>query len=317
MPDDRHHAVRVSKHVLGYSMDWLRDDDTQTLRNLGYRMMGNWGYCGRDDKALAKMKSRRYIAMTSHQAEREERAETLARLDTLTNATVGELAIYRTALLDGRWTDSELEVAKVYSDRWREVDDARVAEHGAFGRVSWEEQRRRRQQRDAERVAREEREREHWTPERIAELIQQWKAGSNSAMSYSSTVPQWVLTQASATTYLRITGNEVETSRGARIGIRAAARLLQMCDRIWANGVDLLYSYDNPGPQIGPYQLQLIDMDKVIIGCHTLLRTTIEEFRPVFMEHALRLRKMDARENDVLAEELRPILGDTSGAVSN
>jgi hypothetical protein len=136
-------------------------------------------------------------------------------------------------------------------------------------------------------------------------------------MSYSSTVPQWVLTQASATTYLRITGNEVETSRGARIGIRAAARLLQMCDRIWANGVDLLYSYDNPGPQIGPYQLQLIDMDKVIIGCHTLLRTTIEEFRPVFMEHALRLRKMDARENDVLAEELRPILGDTSGAVSN
>ena len=318
MPTDQHHAVRISKHIMGYNMQWVdRDDDTATLRNLAARFTAHWGYCGRDDKALARMKARRHRAMVTHQAEVEERAQILARLDTLANGTVVELSTCRTALLASRWTDSEMEIAKVYSDRWEVIDNDRVAKHGAFGHVSWEEQQRRRRQRDAERVAREEKEKEHWTPERIAELIQQWKAGSNSAMPYSSTVPQWVLTQASATTYLRVVGNEVETSRGARIGIRAAARLLQMCDRIWANGVDLLYSYDNPGPQIGPYQLQLIDMDKVVIGCHTLLRTTIEEFRPVFMEHALRLRKMDARENDILADELRPILDTTSGAVSN
>jgi hypothetical protein len=240
----------------------------------------------------------------------------LARLDTLTNGTIGELSVYRRALLDSRWTDSEMEVAKVYSDRWQEVDSDRVAKHGAFGHVSWEEQQRRRRQRDAERMAREDKEREHWTEDRIRELIQQWKAGSNSALSYSSTVPQWVLTKASEITYMRVVGNEVETSRGARIGIRAAARLLQLCDATWAGGMEIIYDY-NTGPQIGPYQLQYIMVDKVVIGCHTLLRSTIEEFRPVFMEHAARLRKMDARENDVLADELRPILGDTSGAVSN
>jgi len=309
MPSDSHHAVSISKHIMGYTMQWIsHDDDTATLRNLASRFKANWGYCERDDKALARMKAKRHRAMVTHQAEIEERAETLARLDTLANGTVVELSACRTALLASRWTDSEMEVAQVYSDKWAAVDDARVAKHGAFGRVTWEEQQRRRRQRDEARQAREEREKEHWTEDRIRELIQQWKAGSNSALSYSSAVPQWVLTQASATTYLRVVGNEVETSRGARIGIRAAARLLAMCDRIWAGGVELVYDWQNPGPQIGPYQLQRIDMDSVVIGCHTLLRTTIEEFRPVFIEHALRLRKMDARENDVLAEELRPIL---------
>jgi len=318
MPTDQHHAVRVSKHVLGYQLYWLNGlDDHALLRHLGYRMVSQWGGLERDDAKLARMKGRRYGAMVAHQGECEERAETLARLDTLTNGTVGELATYRKALLDSRWTDSEMEVAKVYSDKWQEVDSDRVHRHGAFGRVSWEEQQRRRRQRDIERQAKEEKDSEYWTADRIAELIQQWKAGSNSGLSYSSTVPQWVLTSVGVTTYLRIVGNEVETSRGARIGIRAAARLLQLCDATWAGGVELVYDYANPGPQIGPYQLQCITMDKVVIGCHTLLRTTINEFRPVFMEHAAKLRQRDAREDDILAEELRPILDTVDGAVSH
>jgi len=325
MPTAQHHAVRISKHVMGYNMYWVtKGDDMQILRNLGWRMVYHWGECGRDDAKLGKMKAKRYITMTSHQAEADERETTLRQIEMLLGGTGGsgydsgsmmgavpELRVYRMALINGRWTDAELEVAQVYSDRWREVDEARVSEHGAFGRRSWAERRRRDEARYAESKAKEEKEREYWTPDRIAQITQAWKDGGTTTgkfIDWTGPVPYWVTNEAMKITLLRISGNEVETSRGARVGIRAAKRLLDLCERVWATGVDLIYTWENPGPKVGVYQLQYINQTEVVIGCHTLLRTTIEAFKPVFMEHAARLRQMDTREDDILAEELRPIL---------
>jgi len=325
MPTAQHHAVRVSKHVMGYRLEWLsRQDDHAILRQLGARMVTHWGDCGRDDAKLKRMKAKRHTAMAIHQAEADERETTLRQIEMLLGGTGGsgydggsmlgavpELRVYRMALINGRWTDSELEVAKVYSDRWREVDEARVSEHGAFGHDSWaKRQAKRNARRDAD-IAKEAKEREYWTPDKIAELVQAWRDGATSYNGRSMQgdgIPWWVTTEFNKTTYLRIVGNEVETSRGARVGIRAAKRLLDMCERVWAAGVDLIYTWENQGPKVGVYQLQYINQVEVVIGCHTLLRTTIEAFKPLFMQHAARLRQMDTREDDILAEELRPIL---------
>jgi hypothetical protein len=312
MPSDQHHAVRVSKHVMGYRLDWLsRQDDHAILRQLGARMVTHWGECGRDDGKLAKMKAKRYSTMRAHQDECTERANTLALINSLTGDRVQELAVYRNALLDGMWTESEMEVAQVYSDKWKTVDACRVTEHGAFGRDTWEKrQAKRNARRDAD-IAKEAKEREYWTPDRIAQITQAWKDGGTTTgkfIDWVGPIPYWVTNEAMKVTLLRISGNEVETSRGARVGIRAAKRLLDMCERVWATGVDLIYTWENQGPKVGVYQLQYINQTEVVIGCHTLLRSTIEAFKPVFMEHAARLRQMDTREDDILADELRPIL---------
>lgn len=312
MPSDQHHAVRVSKHALGYRLDWLsRQDDLAILRQLGARMVCHWGECGRDDGKLGKMKAKRYSTMRAHQDECTERAGTLALLNQLTRDAVPELLVYRTALLDGMWTESEMEVAQVYSDKWRAVDDARVSEHGAFGRDTWAKRQAKRDARYRKDAEREVKEREYWTPERIAQITQAWKDGGTTTgkfIDWVGPVPYWVTNEAMKVTLLRVVGNDIETSRGARVGIRAAKRLLDLCEKVWATGVDLIYNWDSPGPNVGVYKLQYILQTEVVIGCHTLLRTTIEEFKPLFMQHAARLRQMDKREDDILAEELRPIL---------
>jgi hypothetical protein len=308
MPTPLHHAVQVNSEVLGWRYGWIRpDDDIATLRSLGYQTVTKWGNVGRDDKTLKAMKAKRYNAMYTHQEECIERAATLMHLYELTNGAVPELLTYNRAITASLWTEAQMDEAKAYSIKWQDVDAARVTEHGAFGRRSWAERRRRDEERWAKDREKQAKEKEYWTAERIAELVQQWKGGAD-VMSYTSNVPQWVLTQASAVTYLRVVGNDIETSRGARVGIRAAKRLLDLCEMRWTMGQDLVYTYDNPGPKVGVYQLQYINMNEVVIGCHTLLRSTIEAFKPTFMEHAARLYKFDARENDVLAEELRPIL---------
>lgn len=115
--------------------------------------------------------------------------------------------------------------------------------------------------RRAERMAEQEREQaEYAAAEKLAlaEAIPAWLAGgrASSAMRYATE------------TLLRVTGDNVETSRGAFVPI-AAARALWTA---WRNGTL------KTGERVGMYAYRESTPDEIVIGCHTITRTVADAF---------------------------------------
>lgn len=67
---------------------------------------------------------------------------------------------------------------------------------------------------------------------------------------------------------LRINGDEIETSQGARIPLAAAPMVWNMVQHALRHGV---YDYAGRGPRVGDYRVDRIDADGTLhAGCHTI-----------------------------------------------
>lgn len=93
-----------------------------------------------------------------------------------------------------------------------------------------------------------------------AEKVAAWYAGENVG---------WPLTE----TACRVLGNEVQTSRGARVPLDQALQLVDLAKACRAAG----RSMDLKGRRIGPYHGEKIGADgSLTIGCHVILWPAIE-----------------------------------------
>jgi hypothetical protein len=79
----------------------------------------------------------------------------------------------------------------------------------------------------------------------------------------------------SAPARLRVIGNAVETSHGARVHVRDAARLWPIAERAHRNGTTY---HPEPPHKVGPYPLDEVSPAGVRIGCHFI---TFEEMQRV------------------------------------
>ena len=76
---------------------------------------------------------------------------------------------------------------------------------------------------------------------------------------------------------LRLNGNAVETSHGARVHVRAAARLWPLAQRARRTGTT--YSPEPPH-KVGPYTLESVSPEGVKIGCHFIAYEEMERLAP-------------------------------------
>lgn len=300
-------CIEVPADAIG-SGDWKQlgatggdENDEEILRIVLARSMKHW-VTGRDEGKIKNARANRYWLMRAHVIELQNRAAMLNELmNALGNAgdmekcqslpIVQDMMMYRRAIGNSYWTDAEMGAAAAWSNKFQEVNEKRVEKHGAFGR------RTRQQRLDAwraraqagEKSVREEREakeRELWTDEYIAGRVEEWKAGGTVEIS---NVPMWVRDKISAMpTMLRIRDGQVQTSRGAVIGMRAARRLWELAKTVWGAGV----GEKEFGMQIGPYQLYSITGEEIRIGCHVLTRAVVEEFEPRFLAEWEKCREL-------------------------
>jgi hypothetical protein len=90
---------------------------------------------------------------------------------------------------------------------------------------------------------------------RNADAINAWRDGA--ANYLPSSLP----------TTARIVGDTVETSRGARVPLAHAVRLVRIAERVAARGGNTWGA--NDGPMVGHYRVSSIGADlSAVIGCH-------------------------------------------------
>lgn len=88
-----------------------------------------------------------------------------------------------------------------------------------------------------------------------AQRIVDWKAGTGHSIPYE------------AGTFARIVGNEVQTSRGARVPLEHACRLARIARRVISHG-GMVWA-DGTGPMVGGFRVVSIGADgATVIGCH-------------------------------------------------
>jgi hypothetical protein len=75
---------------------------------------------------------------------------------------------------------------------------------------------------------------------------------------------------------LRVKGNAVETSHGARVHVKAAARLWEIAEGAHRHGVSYRPTRKHP---VGPYQLDEVTPDGVRIGCHFIAFPEMQRIR--------------------------------------
>jgi len=106
---------------------------------------------------------------------------------------------------------------------------------------------------------------------RLAETIAAWRRGEsvylNTSLGYS------------APTMLRIVGDEVETSKGARVPVAHAKRALSLVRAVVSRG-DAWQSNGHTCP-VGPYKIERIEADgQIKAGCHLIARDEWERIAP-------------------------------------
>jgi hypothetical protein len=82
---------------------------------------------------------------------------------------------------------------------------------------------------------------------------------------------------------LRVKGNAVETSHGARVHVRAAARLWPIAERARQNGTTYR---PEPPHRVGPYRLDEVSPEGVRIGCHFIVFEEMQRVRAEVMAAA-------------------------------
>jgi hypothetical protein len=103
---------------------------------------------------------------------------------------------------------------------------------------------------------------------RRQELITQWRAGQYSGCLYDGP------------TMLRIDGDEVVTSRGARFPVSHAKRALAFIRNVRESGQ--AYARNGHTIHLGPYALDRIELDGTVkAGCHVVSWEEIERIAPV------------------------------------
>lgn len=87
----------------------------------------------------------------------------------------------------------------------------------------------------------------------------------------------------SAPARLRVSGNAVETSHGARVHVRAAARLWEIVEGAHRTGCTFRPTRRHP---IGPYTLDEVSAAGVRIGCHSIAFEELQRIKPDVMAAA-------------------------------
>jgi hypothetical protein len=88
-----------------------------------------------------------------------------------------------------------------------------------------------------------------------AEALEKWRSGENVYRSFEVTA-------------LRINGNEIETSRGAKIPVEHAIKAWPMLKRLHNGGADVDLSENSI--KFGVYSMRAFKNDSLIVGCHTI-----------------------------------------------
>ncbi len=109
---------------------------------------------------------------------------------------------------------------------------------------------------EAERIAKEKAEKED------AEKIPKWLAGENVILSYR------------CGPLMRVEGDEVVTSRGARVPIEHCKRSLLFCFSMREKG----WHRNGHSHHVGHYQIEDISQEEVVVGCHHFKWPELERF---------------------------------------
>lgn len=136
-----------------------------------------------------------------------------------------------------------------------DISEERIAEAGRISREARAKAAEARTKRDAEWQAASAR-REAERVERDAQRAVEWLAGKN------------VYPPESGETLLRVKGEEIETSRGAKVPVSVAPYLWNVIQHTRKVGADVRY---NDGQRIGDFELREVTRDgDLVVGCHRL-----------------------------------------------
>ena len=284
------------------------------------------------DKKVKTAKARRHTYMTwglSH--ERETYGNVLAALYAMGLIDSRMVEVYRDVEVATEYTQEERDEAQRWSEKWEKVDAERVKNHGAFGRKSWQRRQREREEREKERLIKFAVTEEKWEElckEREG-AVKEWKERTDSKVKLpecrinyyygaGGVNGRYVVAPGVAAekkdwrefpelehdkfTLLAVRDSEgtpsnhepyVLTSRGARVPIGQAVRLLRLVEAVRMRGEDYkVESGDGGKHQFGYYTLSSVSKDgDVRIGCHEIKWQVIEEFRPRLMEYWLRWKE--------------------------
>ena len=284
------------------------------------------------DKKVKAAKARRYYYIRyGLENEYESRSQVMTALYAMGLIDSGKMELFREVEARVAYTEEELSAAKAWSEKWEKVDEKRVREHGAFGRKSWEQKRREREERERQRLIKLAVTGERW--EELCKAreaaVREWKERTDNRVQlppiehYSYTgepgkgryvvkvegqvaTPQdwreFPKLEHQEHTLLAVRDSEgtpsnyepyVLTSRGARVPIGQAVRLLRLVEAVRTRGEDyVVSSEDGEKHKFGYYTLTSVSRDgDVRIGCHEITWPVIEEFRPRLMEYWLRWKE--------------------------
>jgi hypothetical protein len=124
----------------------------------------------------------------------------------------------------------------------------------------------------------------------LSERIALWRAGDRNARinSWDSNVP----------TMLRISGADVETSKGARVPLAHAVRAMRFVRACVSAGRD--YQRNGHTEHVGHYVMESVNLASqvVTIGCHVIPFTEVEAIAPALEQWAVnRLSEIEALHN--------------------
>jgi len=102
---------------------------------------------------------------------------------------------------------------------------------------------------------------------KVPEIMDAWKRGENPA-----SIAWWEYNQ--LPTMLRVVGNEIETSRGARFPIEHARHALPLIRKVWESGEG--YVRNGHTIHLGHYAIDKVTSEHVIAGCHVVDRAEVE-----------------------------------------
>lgn len=283
------------------------------------------------DKKVKGAKARRYYYMRyGLENEYESRSQVMRALYAMGLIDSGKVELFRDVEAKASYTEEELSAANAWSEKWENMDEKRVREHGAFGRKSWEQERREREERERQRLVKLAVTGERW--EELCKAreaaVREWKERTDnrvqlpahdyynyrdecrgryvaSAEGLAATPNDWrefPKLEHQERTLLAVRDSEgtpsnyepyVLTSRGARVPIGQAVRLLRLVEAVRTRGEDyVVKDEDGKKHKFGYYTLTSVrGGGDVRIGCHEIKWAVIEEFRPRLMEYWLRWKE--------------------------
>jgi hypothetical protein len=78
------------------------------------------------------------------------------------------------------------------------------------------------------------------------------------------------------TVAMRLRGDEIETSQGARFPVEHGIRAFRILKGIWERGGTWERKAGGVGPRLGHYTVDRVTPDSVVAGCHTVQRSEVE-----------------------------------------